>query len=140
MRRQARVVLLAVLLLAVGCNPFDPGINYGDLPNVDLAFTGPISGNAKSHDGECGTRQFDDFGFQADFPSLGLFTAVEKLPGELTLTLEAEGSTFFVAGISDAFSVSDQRRTITIEADLVGDAGTEHVRGSISCPFSETPS
>jgi hypothetical protein len=135
MKRQASAALLASLVLvATGCNPFFPGTDYGALPNVDLTFTGTVSGSAKIRDGECGTGEFDSFGFGADLPGLGLFTAVENPQGVLALTLDAGGSTFSAAGISDAFSSKDQRRTITLDADLVGEAGTAHVRGSISCP------
>ena len=106
---------------------------------VALTFTGPVEVAVDTKTGSCGLYPADEgetapFGFMtAVNPSASInFSALELSSDKLTLTLVTSTGTFEAKGVAGA--LSEDHKTITLDADLIGDAGTEHVGGTVACP------
>jgi hypothetical protein len=145
MGRLTRLAVLATVLLLSACNPMDPGHAPGPEPMVKLTGSGPVSVRLDSTGWECGGLP-DSFYFHLELDvGLGLgFSAREDSPGSFTLTLTTAaetlnpsgavepGSTFSASGVTAG--VVENYPRITLDTDLVGETGTEHVSGSVTCP------
>jgi hypothetical protein len=125
-------------MFLTACNATIPLPSTVALPSVNLRFSGPISATANGPAGQCHLLEVDGqvtrFGFSsAEGADFGFgFTAAEEPASLVTLTVTSGGATYSVSGV--AFAVSVDHRSITIDADLVGPTGTEHVKGTIGCP------
>jgi hypothetical protein len=145
MGRLTRLAVLAIVLLLSACNPMDPGHEPGPEPIVRLTGSGAVPVQLNSTGGVCGGLP-GSFYFDLELDvGLGLgFSAREDSPGSFTLTLTTAAetlnpsgglepdATFASSGVTAG--VSEDYPTITFDTDLVGETGTEHIKGSITCP------
>jgi hypothetical protein len=139
MRRRTRLAVLVVTVVTTGCFSMAPDPNNDPSPQVRLAFTGAFSVGAIGTAGDCGlfgaTNEETGFRFSVPgglYPGVDGFSATEDDAGDLTLTLTTATGSFSASGIAGA--VSDDHRKMTIDADMVGEAGTVHIEGSVTCP------
>jgi hypothetical protein len=112
------------------------------LPAVDLTLSGPYSVVAKGTAGQCtplkdssGAIAFFGFGaVEADYPGLGqgLYFSEGK-PGNVSVKWWVTATTGFFS-MAEIKGVSTDHHSLTIDADLEGPSGTEHVKGTVSCP------
>jgi hypothetical protein len=127
------------MALLTGCFSMVGGPEASLQGQVALTFTGPVQVAVEDKTGSCGLFATGEggtspFGFMTavdDSAGPG-FSALELAPGLLTLTLSTTSDTFEASGVAGA--LSEDHKTITIDADLIGETGTEHVIGTVACP------
>jgi len=145
-RPLTRLVALATVLPLVACNPMvAPGHENDPIPRIKLVGSGPVPIRLDSGGGECGGAP-GNFYFHLELDvGLGVgFSAREDSPGSFTLTLTTAAATLNPSGAFEpgpSFSasgittgVTEDYPAIAFDTDLVGETGTEHVSGSITCP------
>jgi hypothetical protein len=109
----------------------------GTGPVVDLTLSGWKSITMHGSAGTC-IGSAAGFGFQAveaDYAGLGDgFYITEGGDGYTTIKWLAPGNYGFIniADIKDA--VSADHKTITLDHDIKGGPGTEHIKGTVTCP------
>lgn len=112
-------------------------------PAVDLTFTGVSSFVAKGTAGQCtlgkdAAGNVVNFGFgatQADYPGLGDGFYVSEGPaGFLTIKWLASAGVGYLNFGDIVNAISADHHSVTLDADIKGSPGTEHVAGTIVCP------
>ena len=146
MGRLTGLAVLAAGLLLSACNPLvAPGHENDPIPRITLTGSGPAPINVDAAGGHCGGAPGSFFyDLALDVGAAVGFSAREDSPGSFTLTMTTVAETlnpsgafepdltFSASGITTGVSGTHPR--ITFDTDLVGEAGTEHVTGSIECP------
>ena len=131
------LAIVAAMGLLPGCFSMGGGPEASLQGQVALTFTGPVEVAVEAKTGSCGLLEGEGqkpFGFMAgvnDDPAVG-FSALELAPGLLTLSLATHSGIFEAKGVAGA--LSGDHKTITVDEDLVGATGTEHVIGTVACP------
>ena len=108
---------------------------------VDLVLSGDYPVIAKGTRGHCtpvkdSTGKLVSFGFdagEADYPGLGDGLYVDASGVYLTIKWMVNASTGLLY-FGDKVGVSNDNRSITLDADLKGGGVSEHIGGTISCP------
>jgi hypothetical protein len=119
-----------------------PGPGTGAKPTVNLMLTGWKAITATGSVGECRlgkdaagvVTKFNYQALEADVAGLGggLYFS-EGNNGFVTIKWIPSASVGFI-NIADVKGVSGDHKSITVDVDLGGGPGTEHVAGTIACP------
>jgi hypothetical protein len=142
-------ILFCTLALATACSHSTPTSSGGSNPTsrtsgasgitVDLTFTGADAAVLQGTKGTCSSG--DRFAFYlsgSDYPALGPSGAfqIDGTPNrpEWKLLIGNDG---FLSGFNSGLTVSQDTKTVTLNADVTGErAGVkhhEHIQGTIVC-------